>query len=87
MELTKFLEENLQGYCRSDDIARLDDLSRYLSHEMGVIERKEKGLHTTLHEEAFKEFLQLQDKLFEEAVGAYTVKTLRVGMDIANSTE
>jgi hypothetical protein len=86
MALTEFLEEHLQGYYRSDDIARLDDLSKLLSHEMGVIEKRAKGLHTTLYGEAFKEFLQLQDKLFEEAVNAYTVEVLGAGMDMANNT-
>ena len=78
MKLTDLFENHLPDYSRSNDVARISDLHKYLCGEMDFAERREKKLHTTLHSEAFNEFYELQDKLFGEAQQHFANKICEV---------
>ena len=74
MELIEFLEMYLPRYHSSEDVASLDDLHKYIGGEMTAEEEKERGLFRKPYPEAFKEFNDLQDKLFAQAFAQYNLE-------------
>ena len=72
MKLNEFLEKFLPDYHNRYDVDRFLDLDKYLSNEMTVSEQIEKELHDVLYSHAYLELVELQDKLFNEALQNYT---------------
>ena len=68
MGTLEILERYLPDYHRNDNVARMDDLSKWLNAEMEEDEQKEKGLLCAPKSEVFDEFLELQDKLMSRAL-------------------
>ena len=68
MGVLEILEKYLSDYYRSDDVARMDDLCKYINSEMTEAEEKEKNLFDEDIQTVFAEFLELQDKLMARAL-------------------
>ena len=67
--IQQLLENHLPNYYSRDDVARLDDLYRYITDEMTEAEEKEKDLFDAdIPEEVFPEYVELKDKLHDEAL-------------------
>jgi len=68
MKITEFLEKFLPNYHKRDDVARLNDLYKFLDLEMTDEEVREKGFVQNCYDDVYFEFSELQDKLFAEAL-------------------
>ena len=64
----EFLEKFLPNYHSRNDVARLDDLTKYLSYDMDAEEQTDKGLYNVHYHQAFFEYEELSNKLFAEAL-------------------
>lgn len=71
-QLIDFLEENLSNYYQSNDVCRLDVLSRFLGEELPHEDLVSEQLQSASMNEVFEEFVELQDKLFNQALENYT---------------
>ena len=74
MGVVEILEKYLPDYHRNDDIARMDDLCKYINNEMTEAEEKEKNLFDEDIPTVFAEFLELQEKLHAEALQNFADK-------------
>jgi hypothetical protein len=68
MKTSEILEKFLPDYYRRDDVARLDDLHKFLCNEMSIDEEKESGLRGLPYSDVFEEFIEQQDEMLEEAL-------------------
>ena len=68
MKTIEIIQEFLPNYDHRDDVARLDDLARWLDDEMTEEQAAEYGLSGLRMRDVFREFDELQDKLFDEAL-------------------
>ena len=74
MDIQDFIEGYLPNYARCQDVARLDDLHRFLDGEMDQSDYAEYGLDSYTHREAFDEYIEIQNKLFSQAFEVYMVE-------------
>ena len=68
MKITEFLEKFLPNYHSRNDVARLNDLYKFLDLEMTDEEVREKGFVQNCYDDVYFELSELQDKLFAEAL-------------------
>jgi len=71
MNIIDFLEKYYPNYYSCNEVARMDDLSKYLSLEMEYDEMIEKGFvadsYVMSPQDAFNEFIEIQENLFKVA--------------------
>ena len=63
----EFIEKNTPNYHENTNVVRMDDLSRYLNGELTEENIVDYGLSGVSTKDAFSEFLEIQDNLFEKA--------------------
>ncbi|MDR2146433.1 MAG: hypothetical protein LBE91_08250 [Tannerella sp.] len=74
MTVLDFIEDNLPDYHRSNEIARLDDLAKFLDSEMDLDEMNEKGFVPGLVADTFQEYTEIENSLFERAMKNFIKK-------------